>query len=49
MCINFEDVKDSPEAPHMAVNARTIKGVDWRTLSLMKFDGRHILPTVGEE
>jgi hypothetical protein len=49
MCINFEDVKDSEESPHMAVNARTIKGVDWRTLNLMKFDGRNILPTVEEK
>jgi hypothetical protein len=40
MCIDFQDVGNTPIAAHWAVNARTIKGVDWRTLTLQDFDGK---------
>lgn len=46
MCIDFQDARESPEHPHMAVNARTVKGVDWRTLNLKHFDGKHLFPVV---
>jgi hypothetical protein len=46
MCIDFSDVGSSPEQPHMAVNARTLKGIDWRTLKLEPFDGRHLMKAV---
>lgn len=42
MCIDFQDVGDSPEKPHMAVNIRTIKGVDLKKLNVKQFDGRHL-------
>ena len=42
ICIDFQEVGDSPEQPHMAVNARTLKGVDLKKLKLKEFDGRHM-------
>jgi hypothetical protein len=44
LCIDFSGVGESLEKPHMAVNARTLKGVDWRELDLKPFDGRHLFP-----
>lgn len=44
VCIDFQDVGDSPEQCHKAVNARVLKGVEWRDLKLKEFDGRLLFP-----
>lgn len=49
MCVELREARDSPQKSHMAVNARTIKGVDWRTLKLKDFDGKNLIPAADEK
>lgn len=48
LSIDFKDAGNTPDAAHWAINARTIKGVDWRSLKLEDFDGRQF-PIVDAE